>query len=115
MRANQRAAGAGPSHQLVDIDDLLDDPELERLHAERLAALQRQVERRAVMQQKGHGAPPPLGWAAVAGGAAHGAAAPLPLLPAPLSTASPQSPHLPPPCLPLPLPRPTHPQASTRS
>lgn len=42
-------------HQQVDIDDLLDDPELERLHAERLYALQKEAERRMAMQQKGHG------------------------------------------------------------
>lgn len=41
--------------QQVDIDDLLDDPELERLHAERLASLQREAEKRAVLQRKGHG------------------------------------------------------------
>lgn len=43
----------------VDVDDLLDDPELERLHAERLAALQKEAEKRAAMQQKGHGARAP--------------------------------------------------------
>ena len=37
------------------MDDLLDDPELERLHAERLAALQREAEKRAQLQRKGHG------------------------------------------------------------
>ena len=42
-------------HLQVDIDDLLDDPELERLHAERLYALQKEAERRMVLQQKGHG------------------------------------------------------------
>ena len=39
----------------VDIDDLLDDPELERLHAERLAALQQESEKRQQLQRKGHG------------------------------------------------------------
>ena len=43
------------NHQQVDIDDLLDDPELERLHAERIYALQKEAERRMVLQQKGHG------------------------------------------------------------
>lgn len=42
-------------HQQVDIDDLLDDPELERLHAERLYALQKEAERRMRLQRKGHG------------------------------------------------------------
>jgi DNA-binding TFAR19-related protein (PDSD5 family) len=37
------------------MDDLLDDPELEQLHAERLAQMQREAEKRSKMQQKGHG------------------------------------------------------------
>lgn len=49
---------AGPSgHAEVDIDDLLDDPDLEKLHAERLAALRADAEKRAKLEQKGHGAP----------------------------------------------------------
>jgi len=47
--------GSAASTRAVDIDDFLDDPELERLHSERLAALQREVEKRAVLQRKGHG------------------------------------------------------------
>ena len=39
----------------VNVDDLLDDPELERLHAERLAAMQKEAEKRLVLQRKGHG------------------------------------------------------------
>ena len=54
MEAAQQA-GRGNGHQDVDIDDLLDDPELERLHAERLYALQKEVEKRVKLQQKGHG------------------------------------------------------------
>lgn len=50
-QSNQRS----DYHQQVDIDDLLDDPELERLHAERVYALQKEAERRMVLQQKGHG------------------------------------------------------------
>ena len=57
------AAAAGPSYAQVDIDDLLDDPDLEKLHAERLAAMQREAEKRVKMQQKGHGA-----WAGRDGG-----------------------------------------------
>lgn len=55
MLAAQKAAAAGPSYAQVDVDDLLDDPELEKLHAERLAQLQREAEKRVKMQQKGHG------------------------------------------------------------
>ena len=39
----------------VDVDDLLDDPELEKLHAERLAQLKEEAEKRAQMKVKGHG------------------------------------------------------------
>ena len=39
----------------IDIDDLMDDPELERLHAERLATMQRENEKRQQLQRKGHG------------------------------------------------------------
>ena len=39
----------------IDIDDLLDDPELERLHAERLATMQQEAEKRQKLQQRGHG------------------------------------------------------------
>ena len=39
----------------IDVDDLLDDPELERLHAERLATMQQEAEKRAQLQRKGHG------------------------------------------------------------
>ncbi|KAK9822821.1 hypothetical protein WJX81_004966 [Elliptochloris bilobata] len=53
MLAAGQASTAAPRE--VDIDDLLDDPELERLHAERLASLQREAEKRAVLQHKGHG------------------------------------------------------------
>ena len=51
---SQQATSSGDHHK-VDIDDLLDDPELERLHAERLYALQKEVEKRAALQRKGHG------------------------------------------------------------
>jgi hypothetical protein len=55
MLAEQRAAGAAAQSRDIDIDDLLDDPELERLHAERLAAMQKEAEKRAALQRKGHG------------------------------------------------------------
>ncbi|BDA51026.1 Thioredoxin domain-containing protein 9 [Coccomyxa sp. Obi] len=51
------SASAAPDtgHRDVDVDDLLDDPELERLHAERLAAMQKEAEKRMILQRKGHG------------------------------------------------------------
>lgn len=61
LLAAEAAAAAGPSYAQVDVDDLLDDPDLEKLHAERLAQMQREAEKRVKMQQKGHGVlPPPL-------------------------------------------------------
>ena len=50
------STASGQSHgRDVNVDDLLDDPELERLHAERLAAMQREAEKRVQLQRKGHG------------------------------------------------------------
>ncbi len=42
-------------HSNVDVDDLLDDPELEKLHADRIAALKQEAEKRAELVRKGHG------------------------------------------------------------
>ena len=53
--AAEAAAANAPRHNAVDVEDLLDDPELEQLHRDRLLELQREAEKRAVMQQKGHG------------------------------------------------------------
>lgn len=53
---HQEAAGRQQQQvRDIDIDDLLDDPELERLHAERLATMQRENEKRQQLQRKGHG------------------------------------------------------------
>jgi hypothetical protein len=46
---------AAPKQREIDVDDLLNDPDLEKLHSERLAQLQREVEKRQVMQRQGHG------------------------------------------------------------
>ncbi|KAI8101061.1 hypothetical protein M9434_005441 [Picochlorum sp. BPE23] len=40
----------------IALKDLFDDPELEKLHGERLAKLQEERERRVEMERKGHGA-----------------------------------------------------------
>ncbi|KAL3675602.1 hypothetical protein R1sor_025550 [Riccia sorocarpa] len=42
-------------HDDLDLDELMDDPELERLHAERIAALKKEAEKRQVLARKGHG------------------------------------------------------------
>ena len=39
----------------IDMDDLLDDPDLQRFHEERIAQLQKETEKRAEMKTKGHG------------------------------------------------------------
>ncbi|KAJ1696724.1 hypothetical protein LUZ63_005236 [Rhynchospora breviuscula] len=43
------------TNEEVDLDELLDDPELEKLHAERVAALKKEVEKREVLKRQGHG------------------------------------------------------------
>ncbi|CAA7401742.1 unnamed protein product [Spirodela intermedia] len=39
----------------VDLDELMDDPELERLHADRIAALKKEAEKREALKRQGHG------------------------------------------------------------
>ena len=58
LQEQQDAESAATRRQQVreiDIDDLLNDPELERLHAERLAAIQQEAEKRQKLQRQGHG------------------------------------------------------------
>lgn len=50
-----QASQPSGQHREVGIDDLLEDPELEHLHAERLSALRRDIEKRAALKRKGHG------------------------------------------------------------
>ena len=42
-------------HRAIAIRDLMDDPELEKIYAERLAKLKDEQEKRLEMQRKGHG------------------------------------------------------------
>ncbi|KIZ03525.1 hypothetical protein MNEG_4440 [Monoraphidium neglectum] len=49
----EKARDEGP--RAVDVDDLLDDPELEKLHSDRIAAMKQEAERRAELERKGHG------------------------------------------------------------
>nr|CAB3490255.1 unnamed protein product [Digitaria exilis]CAB3503026.1 unnamed protein product [Digitaria exilis] len=76
MVAKDKAQAAPASHDEVDLDELLDvsrstniytclfcqilwnfspGPELEKLHAERIAALKKEAEKREVLKRKGHG------------------------------------------------------------
>lgn len=43
------------TNEEVDLDELMDDPELERLHAERISALKKEAEKRQSLKQSGHG------------------------------------------------------------
>lgn len=51
----QTTVRRAPAPEDVDLDELLDDPELEKLHIQRLAALKRDAEKRQELQRKGHG------------------------------------------------------------
>lgn len=51
----QEKGKASTANQEVDLDDLMDDPELEKLHADRIAALKKEAEKRQALKRKGHG------------------------------------------------------------
>jgi hypothetical protein len=55
MVTQYKAQSSQQKHEDVDLDELMDDPELEKLHAERINALKREAEKRQKLQQKGHG------------------------------------------------------------
>ncbi|KAJ9172736.1 hypothetical protein P3X46_015946 [Hevea brasiliensis] len=53
--AQDKAQTSSSINQEVDLDELMDDPELEKLHADRIAALKREVEKREALKKQGHG------------------------------------------------------------
>ncbi|WZY70326.1 hypothetical protein YC2023_002566 [Brassica napus] len=64
--ANEKAQSSNHVNEEVDLDELMDDPELEKLHADRIAALKvnnsgntllslREVEKREAFKRQGHG------------------------------------------------------------
>ncbi|XP_062010819.1 thioredoxin domain-containing protein PLP3A-like [Rosa rugosa] len=53
--AEGKAPATSSAEQEVDLDDLMDDPELEKLHADRIAALKREAEKREALKRQGHG------------------------------------------------------------
>ena len=56
LREEQEVADRNASKtRAVALRDLFDDPELERLHGERLVKLKEEREKRAAMEQRGHG------------------------------------------------------------
>ncbi|KAL1336840.1 hypothetical protein HN51_031261 [Arachis hypogaea] len=55
LLAQEKVQASSSSNQEVDLDDLMDDPELEKLHADRIAALKKEAEKRQEWKKKGHG------------------------------------------------------------
>lgn len=55
LLANQKAESSLGTNEEVDLDELLDDPELEKLHADRIAALKKEAEKREGLKMQGHG------------------------------------------------------------
>ena len=53
MLDSEKATTTG--HNRVNVEELLDDPELEHLYAERVAAMQKEAEKRAKLKRQGHG------------------------------------------------------------
>lgn len=55
LLSKEKAQASQATTEEVDLDDLLDDPELEKLHADRIAALKKEAEKREVLKRQGHG------------------------------------------------------------
>lgn len=55
LLAKEKAQANPATNKEVDLDELMDDPELEKLHAERVAALKKEFEKREVLKRQGHG------------------------------------------------------------
>ncbi|KAA3474400.1 thioredoxin domain-containing protein PLP3B-like [Gossypium australe] len=55
MLVQEKAQSSTSVNQEVDLDELMDDPELEKLHADRIAALKKEAEKREALKRQGHG------------------------------------------------------------
>ncbi|KAI3937845.1 hypothetical protein MKW92_039122 [Papaver armeniacum] len=55
MLNSEKAATSSTANEEFDLDELMDDPELEKLHADRIAALKKESEKRQALQRQGHG------------------------------------------------------------
>lgn len=55
MDETQKLAGQQDQQQQYNVSELMDDPELQKLHADRIAQMQQEREKRVHMQLKGHG------------------------------------------------------------
>ncbi|XP_010521992.1 PREDICTED: thioredoxin domain-containing protein PLP3A-like [Tarenaya hassleriana] len=53
--AQEKAQASNPVNEEIDLDELMDDPELEKLHADRIAALKKVAEKREKLKRQGHG------------------------------------------------------------
>lgn len=50
-----KAQTSNSVNEEVDLDELMDDPELEKLHADRIASLRKEAEKRQELKKQGHG------------------------------------------------------------
>lgn len=55
LLTEEKAQASASADQEVDLDELMDDPELEKLHADRIAALKKEAEKRQELKRHGHG------------------------------------------------------------
>ncbi|KAF5454440.1 hypothetical protein F2P56_024106 [Juglans regia] len=55
LLAQGKPQASSSFNQEVDLDELMDDPELEKLHADRIAALKKEAEKREALKRQGHG------------------------------------------------------------
>ncbi|KAI5684157.1 hypothetical protein M9H77_05385 [Catharanthus roseus] len=52
---HEKAQASASANEELDLDELMDDPELEKLHADRIAALKKEAEKRQELKRQGHG------------------------------------------------------------
>ncbi|GKV29581.1 hypothetical protein SLEP1_g38494 [Rubroshorea leprosula] len=55
LLAQEKTQASSSKNDEVDLDELMDDPELEKLHADRIAALKKEAEKREALKRQGHG------------------------------------------------------------
>ncbi|GKV41576.1 hypothetical protein SLEP1_g49082 [Rubroshorea leprosula] len=52
LLAQEKTQASSSNNDEVDLDELMDDPELEKLHADRIAALKKEAEKREALKRK---------------------------------------------------------------
>lgn len=55
MITQEKTQASSSANEEIDLDELMDDPELEKLHAERIAAMKKEAEKRQQLKRQGHG------------------------------------------------------------